>query len=76
MNHKPEIFYLETTPFVPNSRLPVLLYRHVLPQPLDISSAQTFLEANQWIKGVSGIYYLAFTSRLESHCTVPRSVAV
>ncbi|XEV01474.1 hypothetical protein FSHL1_006761 [Fusarium sambucinum] len=46
-----EVYYFEQTEFVPNSRLPLLVYRNVLPQPLSEKSAKVFLENNQWFKG-------------------------
>ncbi|KAF5540759.1 hypothetical protein FMEXI_8255 [Fusarium mexicanum] len=51
MVSEPEVYYFKQTDFVPNSRLPVLVYRNVLPQPLNEESAQVFLENNQWYKG-------------------------
>lgn len=52
MATEPETYYLEPTQFVPNSKLPVLVYRNVLPQPYDEITTQVFLERNQWLKGV------------------------
>ncbi|KAI1442736.1 hypothetical protein F5Y02DRAFT_395448 [Annulohypoxylon stygium] len=51
MATEPETYYLEPTQFVPNSKLPVLVYRNVLPQPYDEITTQVFLERNQWLKG-------------------------
>lgn len=48
----PEEYYLKPTPYVPNSDLPVLVYRNVLPSPHDEDSATDFLEANSWEKRV------------------------
>ncbi|KAI5459341.1 hypothetical protein BGZ63DRAFT_491549 [Mariannaea sp. PMI_226] len=48
---KPEVYRLTQTDFVPNSRLPVIVYRNVLPRPLDETSTTQFLEKNEWIKG-------------------------
>ncbi|KAH6972347.1 hypothetical protein BKA56DRAFT_635379 [Ilyonectria sp. MPI-CAGE-AT-0026] len=47
----PEIYRFSQTPFVPNSRLPVLIYRNVLPQPHQEETAKQFLENNQWLRG-------------------------
>ncbi|KAF7563910.1 hypothetical protein G7046_g217 [Stylonectria norvegica] len=48
---EPEIYRFSKTAFVPNNRLPVLVYRDVLPQPHDENKAQEFIEANGWLKG-------------------------
>ncbi|KAI1386434.1 uncharacterized protein F4822DRAFT_316371 [Hypoxylon trugodes] len=47
----PETHYFEQTTLVPNSKLPVLIYRDVLPQPYSEEKTQAFLEKNQWLKG-------------------------
>ncbi|WEW58158.1 hypothetical protein PRK78_003626 [Emydomyces testavorans] len=49
---KVERFYLQPTVYSPNSPLPVLLYRGVLPQPYTEESTSRFLEANDWEKKV------------------------
>ncbi|KIM93785.1 hypothetical protein OIDMADRAFT_61419 [Oidiodendron maius Zn] len=46
----PEQYHLKPTPHVPNSDLPVLVYRNVLPKPYEEDSASHFLEANNWEK--------------------------
>ncbi|TVY42796.1 Uncharacterized protein LOCC1_G004901 [Lachnellula occidentalis] len=52
---QPEIYYLQQTRFVPNNRLPVLIYRNVLPQPHTEISAQEMLGKNHWTnKGTWG----------------------
>ncbi|EEH38333.2 hypothetical protein PAAG_01254 [Paracoccidioides lutzii Pb01] len=43
-----ERFYLQPTTFSPNSPLPVLVYRNVLPQPHSESATTEFLEGNNW----------------------------
>lgn len=53
-----EIYYLPQTRFVPNNRLPVLIYRNVLPQPHTELSAQNMLEKNHWTKKVNSIFGL------------------
>lgn len=52
MTPTPEVYYCSQTSFVPNSRLPVLLYRNVLPRPLSEETAKQCLEQNQWLHGV------------------------
>lgn len=50
---EPEVYYLPATKYVPNNKLPVLVYRKILPEPYDEDSATEFLERNHWVKGVS-----------------------
>lgn len=50
-NCSPEIHYVSPTTHVPNSRLPVLVYRNVLPRPHHQPSARAALEKNDWIQG-------------------------
>jgi len=46
--------FLQPTPYVPNSPLPVLIYRDVLPGPRDEQSVTQFLTRHKaWEKGVS-----------------------
>jgi len=48
----PETYFFAPTPHVPNSVLPVLIYRNVLPSPsLSAESTQDALEPNHWFKG-------------------------
>ncbi|GAB7343370.1 hypothetical protein MBLNU457_1410t1 [Dothideomycetes sp. NU457] len=47
----PEVYFLKPTTHVPNSFLPVLIYRHVLPEPLSEATAIEYLEKNQWSHG-------------------------
>ncbi|KAH8663444.1 hypothetical protein BGZ60DRAFT_411325 [Tricladium varicosporioides] len=49
-NIVPEEYYLKPTPYVPNSDLPVLVYRNVLPKPHEEDSTTKFLEGNNWEK--------------------------
>jgi hypothetical protein len=44
----PEIHHLEPNAYAPNSELPVLVYRDVLPLPLTETTATTFLEGHGW----------------------------
>lgn len=60
---EPEIYHCKQTPFVPNSRLPVLVYRDVLPRPYDESTASVMLEKNQWLKGVCHRQYSVLSNR-------------
>ncbi|PSK34304.1 hypothetical protein B9Z65_8630 [Elsinoe australis] len=50
-NCSPEIHYVSPTTHVRNSRLPVLVYRNVLPRPHHQPSARAALEKNDWIQG-------------------------
>ncbi|PGH09170.1 hypothetical protein GX51_00924 [Blastomyces parvus] len=52
-----ERFYLQPTKYSPNSVLPVLLYRSVLPSPYSAGTTTEFLEENGWEKrGIFGHY--------------------
>ena len=44
-------FITQPTPHVPNSRLPVLIYRSVLPAYPTPETVSSFIEPNNWIKG-------------------------
>ncbi|KAL2011504.1 hypothetical protein VTN00DRAFT_4222 [Thermoascus crustaceus] len=46
----PERFFVPPTAHAPNSPLPILLYRDVLPRPHGEASASAFLERNGWQK--------------------------
>lgn len=46
-------YLLPATADAPNSRLPVLHYRNVLPSPLSEDSTVNFLTANEWEHRVS-----------------------
>lgn len=46
-------YFLPATADAPNSRLPVLHYRNVLPSPLCEASAVQFLTKNEWEHRVS-----------------------
>lgn len=48
----PEQYFIPPTKYVPNSDLPVLVYRNVLPSPYEEVSTSQFLEAHNWEKGV------------------------
>ncbi|KAF2015161.1 hypothetical protein BU24DRAFT_463877 [Aaosphaeria arxii CBS 175.79] len=45
-----EHFVLPPTTYVPNNKLPVIVYRDVLPEPHAEDSTTQFLEANKWQK--------------------------
>ncbi|KAJ9668430.1 hypothetical protein H2201_001478 [Coniosporium apollinis] len=47
----PETYYFTPTPHVPNSPLPVLIYRAVLPTNPDPESTRETIEPNRWIQG-------------------------
>lgn len=55
----PEAYHLPPTRYVPNSPLPLLVYRDVLPKPVTVESSQKFVEQHGWDRKVSnpGIYY-------------------
>lgn len=48
----PDRFFLQPTKHSPNSPLPILLYRKVLPEPYSEESTTKFLEKNDWEKRV------------------------
>ncbi|CAG9952788.1 unnamed protein product [Clonostachys rosea f. rosea IK726] len=48
---QPEAFFFKPTNYIPNSQLPVLLYRKALPLPLKENLVKEFLESNNWIHG-------------------------
>lgn len=50
---QPEIFHCKPTPHCPNSPLPVLLYRNVLPytRPLTEDLVRAAIEPNRWKHG-------------------------
>ena len=55
-NQRPQTFHLSPTPHVPNSRLPVLVYRSAIPTPslpdsLSPAIACEIIEPNHWLKG-------------------------
>ena len=47
----PEIYHFSPTSHVPNSRLPVLVYRGVLPDDPTAASTRDALEKNLWLQG-------------------------
>ena len=51
MQPDPETYYLRPTQFVPNSKLPVLLYRGVLGDSPSPESIRSLIEPNKWIRG-------------------------
>lgn len=48
---EPETYFLEPTLYVPNSKLPVLIYRDCLGDSPTPESVQAQIEPNRWIKG-------------------------
>ena len=50
MTAEPETYYFPSTGFAPNNRLPVLVYRGVLPDPINEESTTDFLTMNKWHK--------------------------
>lgn len=55
----PEQYPLPPTTHVPNSPLPALVYRNVLPTPHDAQSAQELCEGNGWEKRVRSCFLLS-----------------
>ena len=56
---QPEQYFVDGTPYVPGSKLPVIVYRGVLADCENEDQVKTALEANGgWVKGVS-------------HCNMP-----
>ncbi|KAK5009375.1 hypothetical protein LTR16_004933, partial [Cryomyces antarcticus] len=47
----PEKYFFTPTPYVPNSPLPALVYRNVLPENPTAESTRETLERNLWIQG-------------------------
>jgi len=47
----PETYFFTPTPHVPNSRLPVLVYRDVLPHSPTAESTRAAIEQNKWLQG-------------------------
>lgn len=53
MPEQPEEYHIRSTYYSPNNRLPVLVYRDVLPKPYDESTTTEFLTKNGWERRVS-----------------------
>ena len=51
LSPEPEPYYLPPTHFVPNSKLPVLVYRGVLGDSPTPDSVRSLIEPNKWIRG-------------------------
>ena len=51
MQPEPEAYHLQPTRYVPNSKLPVLLYRGVLGTSPTPESIRSLIEPNKWIRG-------------------------
>ncbi|KAJ4252761.1 hypothetical protein NW762_010667 [Fusarium torreyae] len=49
----PEQYVLPATKYCPNSKMPVLVYRNVLPSPRTPETAQAWVEKHGWLKQVS-----------------------
>jgi len=52
---QPEVYWTTPTKHVPNSKLPVLVYRAVLPPNPTVESTTQALEPNNWVKG--GVFH-------------------
>ncbi|KAG4439670.1 hypothetical protein IFR05_004867 [Cadophora sp. M221] len=56
-NSKLEIHYIPPTHFVPNSKLPILIYRNVIPDPDDHDGTAEILKGNGYrVDGFYGCY--------------------
>lgn len=53
---EPEQYRIPPNEYAPNSRLPVLIYRDVLPLPLSEDRTTAFLESHGWEKRGVGAY--------------------
>ena len=52
MPSPPEAHYITSpTPRVPNSPLPVLIYRSALPEEPDAVTTRSYIESNDWLQG-------------------------
>lgn len=52
MPSPPETYYVTSpTPHVPNSPLPVLIYRSALPEDPDAETTRSHIESNDWLQG-------------------------
>lgn len=51
MSPHPEAYYFKPTQHVPNSPLPVLVYRAVLPEKPTADSTRDTIEPNRWLQG-------------------------
>ena len=52
-----QVYRTKPTKYCPNSRLPVLVYRNVLPEDLTEDNVRQFLENNAWLKGGTFRHY-------------------
>ncbi|KAK3710700.1 hypothetical protein LTR37_010119 [Vermiconidia calcicola] len=48
---QPEVYWTKPNAHCPNSKLPVLVYRNVLPSDLSEESVSKAIAANHWVKG-------------------------
>jgi len=55
---QPEEYYLSKGVLVPNNRLPVLVYRDVLPRPVAREAARELCEMNHWEMRVSFAFWI------------------
>lgn len=49
----PEQYVLPATKYCPNNRMPVLVYRNVLPAPRTEETSQAWIEKHGWFRAVS-----------------------
>lgn len=65
---EPELYTINPTPYVPNSRLPIVLYRNALQNPTP-ASVKAAIEPNQWFRGGQWkAYYHAHFHAITHEC--------
>jgi uncharacterized protein YjlB len=65
---EPELYTINPTPYVPNSRLPIILYRNALQDPTP-ESVKAAIEPNQWFRGGQWkAYYHAHFHAITHEC--------
>lgn len=59
---EPETYSVKRNAHCPNSSFPVLVYRNVLPTPVEEESTSEFLQRNKWEKKVEIVLTFRFAS--------------
>lgn len=72
---QPEQYTLPSTAHVPNSPMPVLVYRNVLPMPRTMEIAQEFIESHGWSRQVGFALYIASIGDADADIEVGHSLA-
>ena len=52
-----QVYWTKPTQYCPNSKLPVLVYRNVLPEDLTEDTIRQFIESNNWVEGGTFKHY-------------------